>query len=69
MLLRLDILHPVADGLNIEMVTVRGFIDVERLRTDAPTPLTQLITRFERCEQESGGSSLTAMNECQNSSI
>ncbi len=35
-LLRMDLLHPAADGKNIEMATVRGFIGVERLRMDAP---------------------------------
>ena len=35
-LIRLDVIHPAPDGRNIEMATVRGFVDVERLRADAP---------------------------------
>lgn len=35
-LIRLDVIHPASDGRNIEMATVRGFVDVERLRSDAP---------------------------------
>ena len=35
-LIRLDVIHPASDGRNIEMATVRGFVDVERLRADAP---------------------------------
>ena len=35
-ILRMDILRPAASGSTAEMLTVRGFIDVERLRGDAP---------------------------------
>lgn len=34
--LRMDVLYPAADGQNICATTIRGFLDVERLRADAP---------------------------------
>ncbi len=35
-ILRMDILKPSADSANVEMLTSRAFVDVERLRADAP---------------------------------
>lgn len=35
-MVRLDVFTPAADGRNMQGVTIRGFVDVERLRPDAP---------------------------------